>query len=122
MPHIMDVLSQSIGLFLQCATLITVVYAFVKFTQKPAETMDTRVKALEARADAMDIYKNQLEKRLHEGSDHFQSNDESNRVTQNALVAIMDALAASDVIPADARAEIKKRKTDLMEYLTDKKI
>lgn len=120
MPHIVDVLSQSIGLFLQCATLITVIYAFVKFTQKPTETLETRVKALEARADGMDMYKDSLEKRLHEGTVHFKANDESNRVTQNALVAIMDALGSSEVIPADARAEIKKRKSELMEYLTDR--
>lgn len=113
MPHVVDLISGCIGLILQCATLITVIYAFIKFTQKPTESLDSRVTALEK-------WQVDTEKRLHEGTVHFSANDESNRVTQNALVAIMDALGSSEVIPQDARAEIKKRKTELMEYLTDR--
>jgi len=113
MPHSIDVISQVIALFLQCATLITVFYGFFKFTQKPTDTLNSRVAALEQ-------WRSDTEKRLQQGNVHFMANDESNRVTQNALVAIMDALGQMETVPEEARAEIKTRKKELMDYLTDK--
>lgn len=113
MPHTLDVISGVIALFLQCATLITVIYGFVRFTQKPTESLDARVTSLER-------WKDDTDKRLQQGNVHFQANDESNRVTQSALVAIMDAMSQMDTVPPEARAEIKQRKKELMDYLTDR--
>lgn len=113
MPHLVDVISSSIAMILQCATLITVIYGFVKFTQKPTINLDTRVTILER-------WREKTEQRLQDGTLHFQANDESNRVTQSALVAIMDALGQMDSVPLEARAEIKERKKELMDYLTER--
>lgn len=113
MPHLIDVISSSIAMILQCATLITVIYGFVKFTQKPTVDLDTRVTTLER-------WREKAEQRLQDGTLHFQANDESNRVTQSALVAIMDAMSQMDTVPPEARAEIKQRKKELMDYLTDR--
>lgn len=132
MPHGLDMFSQVVGLIIQCSTLITVIYAFVKFTQKPTVDLDTRVTSLEKWKENMEQEKlpertDRLEKddleaqsRLSDGDTHFKANDESNRVTQSALVAIMDALGQMDSVPPEARAEIKARKKDLMDYLTDR--
>lgn len=113
MPHGLDVLSSILALVLQCVTFITVIYGFVKFTQKPTESLDNRVTSLEK-------WRDDTEKRLAQGNLHFQANDESNRVTQSALVAIMDAMSQMDTVPPEARAEIKQRKKELMDYLTDR--
>lgn len=113
MPQYINVISGLLALFLQCATLITVIYGFVKFTQKPTVDLDTRVTTLER-------WREKAEQRLAEGNIHFAANDESNRVTQSALVAIMDAMSQMDTVPPEARKEIKERKKELMDYLTDR--
>lgn len=132
MPHGLVILSQMVGLVIQCSTLITVIYAFVRFTQKPTVDLDTRVNALERWREKIDSEQlstrtKQLEKddaqikdRLDDGTLHFKANDESNRVTQNALFAIMDAMGQMDNVPPSARQEIQQRKKDLMDYLTDR--
>lgn len=113
MPHGLDILSQIAGLAIQCSTLITVIYTFVKFTQKPTADLDTRVSELEQ-------WMRTTDERLQQGNVHFKANDESNRVTQNALFAIMDAMGQMDSVPPSAREEIQQRKKDLMDYLTDR--
>lgn len=120
MLHSIDIISQVIALFLQCATLITVFYGFFKFTQKPTDTLNSRVAALEQWRSDTEQWRSDTEKRLQQGNVHFMANDESNRVTQNALVAIMDALGQMETVPEEARAEIKTSKKELMDYLTDK--
>lgn len=106
----MDMFSKIIAIVLQCATLITVLYTFIKFTQRPTESLEERV-------DSLESWRSKTEERLHDGVVHFQSNDESNKVTQNALFAIMDALGSMESVPEDKRIEILKRKSDLMDYL-----
>lgn len=113
MPDGLNILSQIVGLVIQCSTLITVIYAFVKFTQKPTVDLDTRVTELEK-------WKENTDERLHQGNIHFKANDENNRVTQNALFAIMDAMGQMDSVPPTARQEIQQRKKELMDYLTDR--
>lgn len=132
MPHGLDVLSQIIGLIIQCSTLITVIYAFVRFTQKPTVDLDTRVSTLERWREKMDSEHlpsrtEQLEKddaqikdRLEDGTLHFKANDESNKVTQSALLTIMDILGAMDGVPESLKPEIKDRRQELYDYLTDK--
>lgn len=132
MPHGLDVLSQIVGLIIQCSTLITVIYAFVRFTQKPTVDLDTRVSTLErwrekmdsehlpARTEQLEKDDAQIKDRLEDGTLHFKVNDESNRVTQSALLTIMDILGAMDGVPESLKPEIKNRRQELYDYLTDK--
>lgn len=132
MPHGLDVLSQIVGLIIQCSTLITVIYAFVRFTQKPTIDLDTRVSTLERWCEKVDAENlpartKQLEKddedtknRLEQGNIHFKVNDESNRVTQSALLTIMDILGAMEGVPDSLKPEISNRRKELYDYLTDK--
>lgn len=120
MPHIIDDISGLIGLILQCATLITIMYGFFKFTQKPTETLNSRVELLEKWKDKQEDYKEDLEQRLHQGSDHFEKNDDANRVTQGALLTILDTLSVMEGVPDNAKAEVKKSRNNLFEYLKDK--
>lgn len=120
MPHIIDDISGLIGLVLQCATLITIMYGFYKFTQKPAETLANRVSALETWKEKQEDYKEKLECRLHEGSDHFEQNDDANKVTQGALLTILDTLSVMEGVPDNAKVEVKKSRNSLFEYLNNK--
>lgn len=120
MPHIIDDISGFIGLILQCVTLITIMYGFLKFTQKPTETLNSRVELLEKWKDKQEDYKEDLEQRLHQGSDHFEKNDDANKVTQGALLTILDTLSVMEGVPDNAKAEVKKSRNNLFEYLKDK--
>lgn len=113
MPNGIGILSQIVGLIIQCSTLITVMYGFYKFTQKPTENLDSRVTKLERWSEKTD-------ERLKEGKVHFKANDESNKVTQSALLTIMDTLGAMDGVPEDVRAEIRNRRKELYDYLTER--
>lgn len=113
MPNGIGILSQIVGLIIQCSTLITVIYAFVRFTQKPTEDLNTRVTKLERWSEKTD-------ERLKEGNVHFKANDESNKVTQSALLTIMDTLGAMDGVPDDVKTEIHNRRKELYDYLTER--
>lgn len=120
MPDIIDNVSGLIGLILQCATLITIMYGFFKFTQKPTETLASRVSELENWREKQEDYKEKLEDRLHEGSDHFEQNDDANKVTQGALLTILDTLSVMEGVPDNAKAEVKKSRNNLFDYLNNK--
>lgn len=113
MPFTLDLISGILALVLQCATLITVMYGFYKFTQKPTVDLDTRVTTLER-------WREKTDARLEEGNIHFRANDESNRVTQSALLTIMDILGAMDGVPDSMKPEIKNRRQELYNYLTER--
>jgi hypothetical protein len=88
-------------------------FGFLKFATKPAVAITDRVSELEK-------WKQDVDARLRNGTTHFRAIDESNRVTQNALLAIMDALESSDNIANDKKAELSRKKQDLYEFLTDR--
>lgn len=113
MPHSIDIISQVVGLIIQCSTLITVMYGFYKFTQKPTESLDNRVQILER-------WREKTDERLKEGTAHFHANDESNRVTQSALLTIIDTLGAMDGVPEEVKKEIHNKRKELYDYLTER--
>lgn len=103
-----------VQLFVTCGTGIGLVYAFLKFTHKPTDDIKDRLKALEDRMDDMDDWKENVERRLHEGVEHFQSLDESNRVIQHALLAIMDNALDHE----GGKEELKEARAMLYEHLS----
>lgn len=103
-----------VQLFVTCGTGIGLIYAFLKFTHRPTDDIKERLKTLEDRADDMDDWREAVERRLHEGVQHFESLDESNRVTQHALLAIMDNALDNE----GGKEELKKARTMLFEHLS----
>lgn len=75
---------------------------------------------LPARTEQLEKDDAQIKDRLEDGTLHFKVNDESNRVTQSALLTIMDILGAMDGVPESLKPEIKNRRQELYDYLTDK--
>lgn len=105
-----------VQLFVTSATGIGVVAAFLKFTHKPADAVKERLTALETRLDDMDSWKEDVDRRLNDDDSHFKALDESNKVTQRALLAIMDNALGNE----DGEAELKDARKMLYEHLSEK--
>ena len=102
------VISQWLGIVIQCGTLIGLLYALWKFAGKGNATQNERLTALEQWRETVD-------KRLAEGDRHFDDNREANRVTQEALLALLKhAIDGNDI------ASVTKARDHLNEYLIRK--
>lgn len=77
-------------------------------SEAPGKAIEARVTALEARADKVDA-------RLEDGEEHFSKIDEGNTITQQCILAMMDAQ-----ISGDNMDELKKQRSNLYNYLSGK--
>lgn len=81
-----------------------------------------RIKAKQPQADIenriseLEKWKDNVDSRLDRGNDHFDKLDEGNKVTQRALLALMDAA----LNPGNSNEELVKARKELYEYLSDK--
>ena len=100
--------SQALGLFVQFATTVTLLYALYKFARKPNESQDQRIEKCENRLDEID-------RRLDKGSDHFDSIDRGHRVTQEAILALID-----HAIDNNHTDKLIEAKDNLQKYLINK--
>jgi hypothetical protein len=110
-PEVMeaiDSLTTWLQLIVLVASVVTLAVTVAKTAQKPNKTQDERLDALEA-------WKVEVENRLETGSRHFESIDQGNRVTQEALLALMShAINGNDV------EKLKEAKAKLESYLIEK--
>lgn len=101
-------------------TGIGMIYALAKFTQKPTDTIKQRIADLEDRVDDMEqeqkAWQSAIERRLKDGAEHFKALDESNKITQQALLALMDNALGND----GGKEELKKARNNLFEYLSER--
>lgn len=95
-------------LIISFGTICTLLYTFSKFVSKPTDTLKDRI-------DSLERWRNVVEQRLSKGSAHFDSLDDSARITQQSLLAIMDGL-----INGDNKEELLKARNRLYQYLSDK--
>lgn len=101
-------ISQALSLFIQCATMITIIYGLYKFMGKTNQEQNKRLDDIEEEVKS-------IKRRLHEGSEHFSAIDESARVTQTALLALLD-----HEIDGNNTIQLKEAKQELLSYLTRK--
>jgi len=109
MNPIVDHIMTAFQLFINFATIITLLYTLLKFTQKPADNMRSRLESLEK-------WQVEVERRLTRGDEHFTAMDEGNAVTQQALLALMDANISGNNVE-----ELKKARAELYEYITSRR-
>ena len=98
-------------LIISFGTICTLLYTFSKFVSKPTDTLKDRI-------DSLERWRNVVEQRLSKGSAHFDTLDDSARITQQSLLAIMDGLYP--LIDGDNKEELKKARNNLYEYLSDR--
>lgn len=108
MPDFINSIITIFQLIISFGTVCTLLYAFTKFTQRPQETQDERIAALEARV-------NKLEEQTEDTHLHIANIDKGNKVIQQAMLAMLD-----HAIGNEDQDNIKKARKDLFEYLTNK--
>ena len=107
-PNITKNILDIMHLAISSATLIGIFYTLGKFLRAPEKSQNDRITALEQWAEKTD-------RRLDDGNDHFSSIDKGTKVTQESILAIMDAL-----ISGDNTDELKRKRADLYDYLSSK--
>lgn len=70
-------------LLVSVCTLIGMLYAFKKFIDKPHETLENRIAALE-------VQQKEIDQKLHLGNDRFKAQDDTNEVFINCMLAFID--------------------------------
>lgn len=108
MPPEITAATTILQLIISGATVVTLIYTLGKFLKAPEATQNDRITSLEMRV-------NKIQERLETGNKHFDALDDGNTVTQQCILAMMDAQISGDNID-----ELKKRRTDLYEYLSKK--
>lgn len=109
MPDFINSIITIFQLIISFGTVCTLLYAFVKFSQKPQVTQDEKIAGLELRVG-------KLEDRQSEIYDHISNVDEGTRIMQQAILAMLGhAINGEDV------EELKKARQSLYNYLTNNK-
>lgn len=93
---------------IQCSTLGALVITMWKSANKPNKTQDARLDTLERWRESVDM-------RLQSGNAHFDEIDQGNRVTQEALLALM-----AHAINGNDTERLKSAKDKLENYLISK--
>ena len=86
----LDGLSDGFKLFLQGAQIIALLYAGYKFTRKPHETLEGRVKELEETVEELKVQIREVKDSLKEGNDKFRDQAKTNEVMQTCMLALID--------------------------------
>lgn len=90
------------------ASVVTLVITVGKAAAKPNQTQNQRL-------DALEEWRERVDARLEQGNDHFESIDKGNRVTQEAILALM-----SHAINGNDTDKLKQAKAKLESYLIEK--
>ena len=107
-PVTLDAVSQGLAIFIQIATIITLIYALFRFAGKTNVSQNSRIAALED-------WQAKVITRLAQGDEHMSELDESNRVTQKALLAML-----SHEISGNDIEKLKEARRELETYLIQK--
>ena len=108
MSPTIQVISQWVGLAIQVGTLIGLLYALTVFLEKPNTSQNERIAALEA-------WQKDVDRRLEKGDGQFTDVKDANKVTQEALLALL-----SHAIDGNNTEELKQAKKNLNDYLIKK--
>lgn len=110
MPPQVTAITAILQLIISGATVVTLIYTFGKFLRAPEQTQNDRLNSLEKRVD-------KISERLEDGDKHFQYLDEGSTITQQCILAMMDAQISGDNIE-----ELKEKRNKMQEYLTKRGI
>lgn len=108
MPPEITAVTTILQLIISGATVITLVYTLTRFLKAPEQTQNDRLNSLEKRVD-------KISERLEGGGKHFKYLDEGSTITQQCILAMMDAQISGDNLD-----ELKKQRANLYAYLSQK--
>ena len=96
-------------------------YAFIKFLNKPHDTLETKHEELKRRVDEHDVKFKEVEESLHHGNDKFREQKEINEVFINCMLAFIDFEMAYCLHTGYEYAEdLVEAKNVLQKYLAKK--
>ena len=99
-------------LLVSFCSLCVMVYGFGKFMAKPRESLSDEVADIQK-------WRKTVDERLAKGNRRFDEQSEANRVTQNALLALVDKeIRDCDLRDQSVPEELSKAKSELVNYLT----
>lgn len=99
-------------LFISFCTVITLIYGFAKFTSKPHDDLRKDVEELKK-------WKESTDRELHADKIKFQRQDDANRVTQSALLALIDKEIKDSIAEGkEVSTELNEARKNLYTYLT----
>ena len=99
-------------LLVSIGSLCVMLYGFSKFMAKPRESLAEEVEDIQK-------WRKTVDERLEKGNRRFDEQSEANRVTQNALLALVDKeIRDCDLKNQTIPAELTKAKSELVDYLT----
>lgn len=101
-------ISQALSLVIQCATIITLIYTLIKFTQKPTDSIKHDI-------DDLKEWRKDVDRRLDSGSSRFTEIDAGAKVTQEAILALID-----HAIDNNHTDKLIEAKDNLQKYLINK--
>lgn len=112
--EVIQMVSTIVSLILSLGTLCVMIYGFGKFINKPHDSLEERVMALE-------IKQKETEQRLQKGNDKFREQDEANEVLLKSLIALLEfeiqyLLTENKPVSDD----LKRAKADLNSFLAKK--
>lgn len=108
MPPYMEAINDWAQLILTIGAVAALIRTTGREITTPDRTQNNRITVLEGRME-------KAEERLQKGDAHFQENDNSNRITQKALLAIID-----HELNGNSVDKLREAKDELQSYLIDK--
>ncbi len=110
-----DALSTGMSLFLSFANICVLLYALVKFLNRPHDTLEQRVNAL-------DVDIKEIKDSLKQGNDRFRVQDDTNEVLIHSVLALIEfEIQYCLTEHKDMSKDLEKAKDDLHSFLAKKK-
>ena len=99
-------------LLVSFGSLCVMVYGLTRFMLKPLQNLSDEVAEIQKWRKSVDEW-------MEKGNRRFDEQSEANRVTQNALLALVDKeIRDCDLNNQTVPSELKKAKSELVDYLT----
>ena len=108
-------------IILSFGNICILAYAFIKFINKPHDTLETRHNDLEKRVDKHELRLEDIDKSLRFGNDHFREQDTTNEVLIHSVLALIEfGIQYCLVEHKEINKGLEKAKDDLNNYLARK--
>lgn len=113
--------SEILKILLQVANVAIIGYGLYKFLNKPHDTLEDQLKALEKRVDAHDLFFKDMKNSLDSSHEKHREQKEINTVFINCMLAFIDfEIAFCSYTNYEHTEDLVKAKQTLQEYLSNR--
>ena len=113
--------SDILKVLLQVAQVVALVYACYRFTQKPHDTLETRVRELEKRVDSDEVKMSDIQKSLDSAHEKHRQQHDTNEMFITVVLSFIDfEIAFCTQTEYTNTDDLLKAKQTLQKYLARK--